>query len=410
MGGDLNLKKSWHPNLLKNQRRVFDEEKKALDERRLIEKLRKEREEEAEIEKLQRLNEQAGGRVAQKRVDWLYAGPSGDGNGVTEEREGYLLGKRRIDHLLKANDASTQSLTKGAAVGIEAVGAGNANLTRDVASKVAQDPLLLIQKQKMEMQMKMIKDAQRKAKNEEKREKERKHKHRTSRRDRSRSRDSSDEREKRHRHRHRSRSPRRRDRDERVEKRRYSYSPDSTDDRERRHRHHRRSRSPRRRDDEDRADYRKRSRSPRRRENRDDRNDERRRSPSPYYRKEDKEGDTFRRRSRSPYRKNSRNTSVRNKASPQNKAAEKSEQPEAPTESVADKLAKMQADASSLEEQRNERVRLLEERDAAEEAKHKQNQDGGRRFITGLRGKTTEMDLGDVIARGRHGFAREVDV
>jgi N-terminal domain of CBF1 interacting co-repressor CIR len=35
MGGDLNLKKSWNPNLLKNQARVYEEERKALEERKV---------------------------------------------------------------------------------------------------------------------------------------------------------------------------------------------------------------------------------------------------------------------------------------------------------------------------------------------------------------------------------------
>jgi hypothetical protein len=158
MGGDLNLKKSWHPHLLKNQERVWKEERSALEERKQIEKLRKEREEERAIEELQALQAANGGKTVTKRVDWMYSGPSGDGAGVTEEREGYLLGKRRIDHLLTGND--TQSLQKGAAVGIDAVGNTNANTARDTHKKVLEDPLLMIQKQKMEMQLKAMKDAQ----------------------------------------------------------------------------------------------------------------------------------------------------------------------------------------------------------------------------------------------------------
>jgi hypothetical protein len=34
MGGDLNLKKSWHPVLMSNQKRVWAEENKALEERK----------------------------------------------------------------------------------------------------------------------------------------------------------------------------------------------------------------------------------------------------------------------------------------------------------------------------------------------------------------------------------------
>ncbi|KAH6838923.1 Pre-mRNA splicing factor-domain-containing protein [Alternaria alternata] len=333
MGGDLNLKKSWHPHLRKNQERVWKEEKSALEERKLIEKLRKEREEEAQIEELQRLQAENGGKVVQRRVDWMYAGPSGDA-GVTEEREGYLLGKRRIDNLLKDND--TQSLQKGAAVGIDAAAADpNANNARDTQKKVLQDPLLMIQKQKMEMQLKAMKDAQKEAKYAEKREKEkereRKHKHR----DRERSR----EREHKHSRRHRSRSPRRRE-----------GSP---------YRKH--------------GSRRDRSQSPRRREDRGDLRDRH----------------TYRRRDRTPPRKQ-----------PDDAEAH---------QSAADRLAAMQAEATSLEEQRAERVRQQEIKDREEEEKQKIQKDGGRRFISSMRGQASNMDLGDAIARGRQNLRAEVD-
>jgi hypothetical protein len=254
MGGDLNLKKSWHPHLRKNQERVWKEEKSALEERKLIEKLRKEREEEAQIEELQRLQAENGGKVVQRRVDWMYAGPSGDA-GVTEEREGYLLGKRRIDNLLKDND--TQSLQKGAAVGIDAAAADpNANNARDTQKKVLQDPLLMIQKQKMEMQLKAMKDAQKQAKYEEKHSKERRHRER--RRSRSPERGSS-----RSTREHRSRRDRSRSRD-----RSYRHRDD-------RHREER-PREDRSREDRSRED---RSRDNRRREDRHREDRHRRRSP-----------------------------------------------------------------------------------------------------------------------------------
>ena len=61
MGGDLNLKKSWHPVLMSNQRRVWEEEKKALEERKRIEQMMKERQEERQIQELQEMQEAAGG-------------------------------------------------------------------------------------------------------------------------------------------------------------------------------------------------------------------------------------------------------------------------------------------------------------------------------------------------------------
>ncbi|KAJ4301941.1 RNA-splicing factor [Kalmusia sp. IMI 367209] len=402
MGGDLNTKKSWHPHLRKNQERVWKEEKNALEERKLIEKLRKEREEERQIEELQRLQESAGGKVATKRVDWMYAGPNGDGAGVSEEREGYLLGKRRIDGLLKGSD--TQGLQKGAAVGIDAVGSANANSARDTQKKVLEDPLLMIQKQKMEMQLKAMKDAQKEKQYEEKRakekERERKHRHRHSRRDRSRSADDRDDRDKRRHNRddrgRRHRNHRQDDRDERRHDGRAE------------HRRRSQSRSLRRREERDRPRHRSRSRSPYRKNHRDD------------YR----ERDTYRRRDVTPPLKDEpirdshsgressgrRDPPLRKENNYRERDNDRRRDPTPPPKpDIAARLAEMQTAASTLEEQRLERVRLREAEDAAEEARHKSNGDGGQKFMSGVRSKASQLDLGDAIARGRSGFRREVD-
>ncbi|KAF2456860.1 N-terminal domain of CBF1 interacting co-repressor CIR-domain-containing protein, partial [Lineolata rhizophorae] len=106
MGGDLNLKKSWHPQLMKNQRRVWEEEKKALEERKRIDQMMKERAEERAIQELQQMQEAAGGKKRMNRVDWMYNTPAAGQAGTTEEMEGYLLGKRRIDNLLKDNESA----------------------------------------------------------------------------------------------------------------------------------------------------------------------------------------------------------------------------------------------------------------------------------------------------------------
>jgi hypothetical protein len=371
--------------LRKNQERVWKEEKGALEERKQIEKLRKEREEERQIEELQKLQEANGGKTVTKRVDWMYAGPSGDGAAVTEEREGYLLGKRRIDNLLKAD---TSNLHKGAAVGVDAVGDTNVLSARDTSKKVLQDPLLIIQKQKMEMQLKAMKDAQKQAKYDEKRskEKERDRKHKDTRRDRSRDRE----------HKHRSRRDRSRSRSddydnrERRERRHRKHDRDEKEDHEsHRKRSKSRSRSPYRRSQRD--NDRRRSRSPRRREGREEQDSYRRRDHTPTRRSYDK-----------PRRSTEEERTYRPRASPPTTKQE-------PQESAADRLAKMQAAASSLEEQRAERVRLQEIKDAEEEAKLKQNMDGGRRFINGVRGQASNMDLGDAIARGRQNYRTEVD-
>lgn len=336
------MKKSWHPHLRKNQERVWKEEKSALEERKQIEKLRKEREEERALEELQKLQESAGGKTVTRRVDWMYSGPGGDGAGVTEEREGYLLGKRRIDQLLK-ND--TQDLQKGAAVGIDALGGMNANTARDTQKKVLEDPLLMIQKQKMELQLKAMKDAQKQAKYEEKRNKEK-------------------EREKRHKDRegrHRDRGDRHR---EHREDRHREYREDRHRDRDSGHR--------------DRDDDRSRHHSRRDRSRSKDRDHH---HSSRHDRREHRPRHEHRRRSRSPYRGPSRDERGSNE------------------DDKAERLAGMQADAATTEEQRAERVREQVKKDAEEEARIQKNLNSSRRLNAGM--GSTDMGLGDAIARGR---------
>ena len=57
------------------------------------------------------MQEAAGGKVRASRVDWMYSGPSSGQMGTSEEMEGYLLGKRRIDGLLKRGE-ETDKLKK----------------------------------------------------------------------------------------------------------------------------------------------------------------------------------------------------------------------------------------------------------------------------------------------------------
>ncbi|TQS35846.1 hypothetical protein Golomagni_03721 [Golovinomyces magnicellulatus] len=144
MGGDLNLKKSWHPVLMSNQKRVWEEEKKALEERKKIDQRIKELKEERAKEEIQLKLEAAGSRKRVDRVDWMYQGPSSGQIGTTEEMEGYLLGKRRIDNLIKGND--NKMLEKQNSESCFAA-SQNANSARDINSKIREDPLLAIKRQ-----------------------------------------------------------------------------------------------------------------------------------------------------------------------------------------------------------------------------------------------------------------------
>jgi hypothetical protein len=237
-GGDLNLKKSWAVNLLKNQKAVWDAEQGALKERKKIEQVRRERQEEAQIEELARLQEEAGGNTKIKRVEWMYSGAAaaGSGHGTTEELEGYLLGKRRVDPLLKKQD----DLQKEKATTQDAV---EADPLKDIAAKVALDPLLMIQKREkeaMEKQLEMeAKAEERKRRRDREREKDGRREERRYHSDRHRHHTSSSSR----RHRSRSRSPKRDSRD--YKQRDRSRSPRRDFHREYRSRDDYRSRDPR---------------------------------------------------------------------------------------------------------------------------------------------------------------------
>jgi hypothetical protein len=142
-GGDLNMKKSWHPLLLKNQERVWQEENKAREERKRIEQKRKEIAEERQLQELQRLQEAQGGKPRHERLDWMYTAPGTGAQSVGEQMEQYLLGKRRVDDLIKGDE--NEKLKRGAETGFIAV--QNANTVSDTRNKILNDPLLAIKKQ-----------------------------------------------------------------------------------------------------------------------------------------------------------------------------------------------------------------------------------------------------------------------
>lgn len=149
------MKKSWHPVLMSNQKKVWEEEKKALDERKKTELRIKELKEERAKEEIQQKLEAAGSRKRVDRVDWMYQGPSNGQSGTTEEMEGYLLGKRRIDTLIKGNDH--KKLEKQASED-SFMALQKANTLKDTAAKVREDPMLAIKRQEQAAYEAMMND------------------------------------------------------------------------------------------------------------------------------------------------------------------------------------------------------------------------------------------------------------
>ena len=395
MGGDLNLKKSWHPVLMSNQRKVWEEEKKAIEERKRIDQMMRERQEERQIQELQQLQEAAGGPKRQSRVDWMYSGPAAGQAGTTEEMEGYLLGKRRIDGLLKGSD--NEKLEKSAKED-SFMALQNANTVRDTAAKIREDPMLAIKRQEQAAYEAMMNDPVKRrallqaAGGETKSDRERKHRRRRDDEDR-RSRRSSrrdDEEDRRHRRHH--------------HRRHRSYTPE--DSRSPPRRRSRRSPSPHQRPEHSPS-------SPPPRKSR--------RSPSPYRRRRSiSPAERDRRRSMSPYRKrDARDEQTKRQSWHSNRQS--SNRPRSPVRSsVADdeaeraaKLAAMQQAATELDVDREKRLTALAAKDKADAeaddaARAKNVKYGGRAdFMNGLNRKAGELDLGERVRRGKLNLERE---
>ncbi|KAJ3175855.1 RNA-splicing factor [Geranomyces variabilis] len=146
-GGDLNLKKSWHPGTLRNQEKVWKRERDADEEKKKLDQLLKEKMEERQMMELQALNEATGkAKKRSERLDWMYsAGPGGSKAIVDEEREAYLLGKRRVDRVVES--AKTVEEMDGGDQFARANAYGmTANTVRDTQNKIREDPMLAIKK------------------------------------------------------------------------------------------------------------------------------------------------------------------------------------------------------------------------------------------------------------------------
>ena len=409
---------------------MYDAEQKAIDERKKTEQMMKERAEERKIQEIQEMQEAAGGTKRSQRVEWMYAGPSAGQHGTTEEMEGYLLGKRRIDGLLKGTE--NKKLEKGASEE-SFMALQKANTVRDTAAKIREDPMLAIKQKEQAAyealmndpvsRRRLLKEAGHEIKPKEKKRHEHRHRHRRSDRD---------DRDKHHRSHGRE--------DHYSRKRRYS----DEDDQE-----HRRVR---RRDEQDRRHHRRRSissssRSPspyRRRRSPSPYSSRRSRSPSPYHRHRSRspprhqsnvyhsplrhqsnghhspqrhQSNGHRSLPRSQLNGNHRLNHSKSFPADQSKARRRNtsspeEDPKDQAEKRAAKLAAMQADANDLDNQRSNRLKALEEQEHArleqeERAREKSSKFGGRGdFVHSMNRKAGEMDMGERIRRGRGGLEK----
>lgn len=404
-GNDLNLKKSWHPQLMTNQRRVYDAEQTALQERKLTEARLEEIRRERQIEETQKQLEAAGGQKRVDRVDWMYQGPN-DGGRDEYSSEAFLLGKRRIDSILRGDEIKKVEKTSGP----EGEAPGPISIVasaRDTATKIREDPLVAIKRQEQEAYQAMMKDPSKRRqllaqmgiveeKPKSKKDKEDRHRsHRSHRRHR----DDDPDYERRHRHRRtgsrdRSRSPRRRDDNSDYERSRRRRRADS------------REKSPPWRQYEDHSDDERRRKS--RRSDSQDGSRNRRRYNSD---EQDRERGTGR---DSADRKDRRFSPDRRRNNGPNRDSRRPETRRDDEEERARKLAAMQNDATDLDKAREARLAALAvkeqaAREADDRARVTANKYGGRQFTNSLHNSAVNQSLADRIGRGRQGLQRDND-
>lgn len=159
-GGDLNLKKSWHPSTMRNMEKVWKAEQKHDLEKKRIAELQREIQQEKAREDMKKFAEDQG--VLEKKsdikLDWMYKGP-----GTQVDHEEYLLGKaidKNFEQLQRSQQQSSASIsvpgrTDTCLPGSIFAGSGE---QVDIARKLQEDPLLAIRKKEIESRSQILKN------------------------------------------------------------------------------------------------------------------------------------------------------------------------------------------------------------------------------------------------------------
>ncbi|XP_062844183.1 pre-mRNA-splicing factor CWC25 homolog isoform X2 [Trichomycterus rosablanca] len=146
-GGDLNLKKSWHPQTLKNIERVWKAEQKHEAEQKKIEELQKQLRDERAREEITKYAQETGAlKRKDERLDWMYQGPGGQ-----ISREEYLLGRpidKQVTQQYEEQESGPSSET-GLLPGSIFSSDTSVN-SLDLAAKIREDPLFEIRKREEE--------------------------------------------------------------------------------------------------------------------------------------------------------------------------------------------------------------------------------------------------------------------
>ena len=132
---------SWHPQTFHNKEKVWLAEQKRDEDVRKTEEWRKEINEERRREEMERLQVEAG--ILPKRtprLDWMYGGAVAQF--AQQDREDYLLGRKRIDDALASDTLATNAVLHTS--GMDPLS------DREIATKIRNDPLFAIKQREKE--------------------------------------------------------------------------------------------------------------------------------------------------------------------------------------------------------------------------------------------------------------------
>lgn len=168
MGGDLNIKKSWHPSNRPNLEKVWKAEEAQTKQLQKLEEWKKEIQTERETEQLRKLRERFGKEAKkQERLEWMYSGAVSSTQAFQEE---YLLGREGVTNSNSNNNniivlqnpslkqdtdepSDSHSFKKRDFDGRNYTIHGKANTDRDLEEKMREDPLYQIKKMKHDQMM-----------------------------------------------------------------------------------------------------------------------------------------------------------------------------------------------------------------------------------------------------------------
>ncbi|XP_011304403.1 pre-mRNA-splicing factor CWC25 homolog [Fopius arisanus] len=161
-GGDLNLKKSWHPSTMKNMEKVWKAEQQDSREKKKIAELKRDIEMEKDREDMTRYAMQQGviAKKEDKKLDWMYKGPN---QGIN--REDYLTGKaidKTFEQQAQAERDAERNRMPSNHVEYECVPPSlrffSGSEQVDLQKKLQEDPLYAIKKKEMESRTQLLKN------------------------------------------------------------------------------------------------------------------------------------------------------------------------------------------------------------------------------------------------------------